>query len=284
MAVTASARPPTQAVADFAPRDRLVTVGPAKLRLLQVLVVVALVAAWQLSASVFGTDQYTSSPVDVVRQLVDWHRRGVLWDAMWVTFVETVAGFAIGSVAGTIVGLGLGWSRRLGTVLEPLIVLLYAAPKLAIAPLFVLWFGIGISSKALFSALVVFFLVFFTTFQGARQVDRNLLAVARVMGGESRDVWLRVALPQALIWIFGGMRLALPYALIGAVVAEFLAARSGLGFLIRSSSSVFNVAGVYAGIVVLMIFATLLLGLTQLVERRVLRWKATPTLDPEGAA
>lgn len=273
---------PRRAVSDFAPRVRSVRLSGWQLTAARGGVVVALLVLWQVCADVFGTVDYTSGPRQVVRQLGEWESAGVLWEATWVTLVETAIGFVIGASAGAVVGLVLGWSRQVGRVIEPVVVLLYAVPKLAIAPLFVLWFGIGISSKALFAALVVFFLVFFTAFQGARQVDRELLAVARVMGAGGRDVWLKVAIPQATLWIFAGLRLSLPYALIGAVVAEFLAARTGLGYLIRSSSSVFNSAGVYAGIVLLMFFATLLLAVMQAIERRVMHWNTSPTVDADG--
>lgn len=273
---------PRRAVADFAPRVRMVRLGGRDLALSRAGVVVALLVLWQVCADVLGTVDYTSGPRQVVRQLGEWLSAGVLWEATGVTLLETLIGFAVGSVAGAVVGLVLGWSRGFGRVIEPVVVLLYAVPKLAIAPLFVLWFGIGLSSKSLFAALVVFFLVFFTAFQGARQVDRDLLSVARVMGAGGRDLWLRVAIPQAMLWIFAGLRLSLPYALIGAVVAEFLAARTGLGYLIRSSSSVFNADGVYAGIVLLMFFATVLLAAMQAIERRVMRWNTSPTVDADG--
>jgi len=273
---------PRRAVSDFAPRVRSVRLTGWQLTFARGGVVVAMIVLWQVCAAVFGTVDYTSGPLQVVRQLGEWESAGVLWEATGVTLAETAIGFVIGAATGGVAGLVLGWSRQVGRVIEPVVVLLYAVPKLAIAPLFVLWFGIGISSKALFAALVVFFLVFFTAFQGARQVDRELLAVARVMGAGGRDVWLKVAIPQATLWIFAGLRLALPYALIGAVVAEFLAARTGLGYLIRSSSSVFNSAGVYAGIVLLMFFATVLLAVMQAIERRVMHWNTSPTVDADG--
>jgi NitT/TauT family transport system permease protein len=269
-------------VKDYGPPDRRLSVTRAQLLMLRALVVVLMILAWQASATWLKTDNYTSSPTAVLGTLRTWSDNGVLWQSTWTTLQETLLGFVIGLAAGAVVGLILGWSRRLGAVFEPFIMLLYAAPKLAVAPLFVLWFGIGISSKSLFAAMIVFFLVFFTTFQGARQVDRELIQVSRVLGARPSDVWLKVALPQAMVWLFAGVRISLPYGLIGAVVAEFLAATSGLGYLVRNSSSSFDTAGVYAGVVALMILATIMLQSTQALERWVLRWRLDHERDIES--
>jgi NitT/TauT family transport system permease protein len=244
-----------------------------------VCVVLALLASWQACSTLSSWRPYTSSPSDVVDQFQRWYSAGILVEATWTTLLESVLGFALGSFVGAVAGLGLGWSRRAGRVVEPMILVLYAIPKVALAPIFILWFGIGLSAKALFAAVVVFFLVFFTTFRGARQMDRELLALCRVLGGNRREVWLKVALPQAALWIFAGLRLALPYALTGAVVGEFLAAQTGLGYLIRQSSANFNTAGVYAGILALMFIATVLLVVAQRVEKHVLRWSTTSSFD-----
>lgn len=246
---------------------------PGPLLIKQVAVIVGLLAAWQLVETWFGTDFWTSSPDAIVEQLVEWIRDGALWTALGVTLTETVGGFALGAAAGALVGFVLGWSRVLGDILEPIILPFYALPKVALAPLFVLVFGVGISAKVMLVALMVFFIVFFVTFRGTRAVDRDLVVIARVMGAGRVDTWRSIALPHASVWMLSGLRLALPSAFHGAVVGEFIAASEGVGFLIRKSTATFNTTGVFAGVVVLLVAASILIGAVKRVERWVLRWQ-----------
>ena len=174
---------------------------------------------------------------------------------------------------GALVGFVLGWVKRLGDLFEPFILSLYTLPKIALAPLFVLWFGIGVTNKIMFSAMLVFFMVFFTTFQGARQVDRELVQNARLLGANNLNIWTKIAIPYSAVWVFTGIRIGLPYALIGAIVGEFVAAEAGVGFRIKEATSFFNTAGVFAGLIVLMIVSLVLLGGLKLIERRALRWQ-----------
>jgi NitT/TauT family transport system permease protein len=165
--------------------------------------------------------------------------------------------------------------RRLGDLLEPFVLSLYTLPKIALAPLFVLWFGIGATNKIMFSAMLVFFMVFFTTYQGVRQVDRDLVENARMLGASRWGIWTKIAVPYSAVWVFTGLRIGLPYALIGAIVGEFVAAEAGVGFRIKEATSFFNTAAVFAGLIVLMAISMVLLGALKLVEMRVLRWQTT---------
>jgi len=248
---------------------------PGLLLITQIAVIAALLVAWQLVATLFGTDFWTSSPAAIVEQIGRWIRDGALWTALGVTLTETVVGFALGAVVGALVGFVLGWSRVLGDILEPIILPFYALPKVALAPLFVLVFGVGISAKVMLVALMVFFIVFFVTFRGTRAVDRDLVVIARVMGAGRVDTWRSIALPHASVWMLSGLRLALPSAFHGAVVGEFIAASDGVGFLIRKATATFNTTGVFAGVVVLLVAASILIGAVKRVERRVLRWQDT---------
>ena len=178
-------------------------------------------------------------------------------------------GFLIGSITGGLVGFVLGWVKRLGNLFEPIILSLYTLPKIALAPLFVLWFGIGLTNKVMFSAMLVFFMVFFTTFQGTRQVDRDLVENARVLGANRWDIWTKIAIPFSAVWVFTGVRIGLPYALIGAIVGEFVAAEAGVGFRIKEATSFFDTASVFAGLLVLMLISGVLLGVIKIIERRV---------------
>ena len=191
-----------------------------------------------------------------------------------ITLTEAGLGFVIGSVAGGLVGFLLGWVRRLGDLFEPFILSIYTIPKIALAPLFVLWFGIGVTNKVMFAGMLVFFMVFFTTYQGVRQVDRDLVENAQLMGADRWAIWTKIAIPYAAVWVFTGIRIGLPYALIGAIVGEFVAAESGVGFRIKEATSFFNTSAVFAGLIVLMAISfTLLLTTLKLIEKYVLRWQ-----------
>ncbi len=253
--------------------------------LLQLLLLAAVLVAWEGIAAVFHTEFWTSRPSAVAMALVRWAQSGQLVSDLRLTLTEAGLGFLIGSVAGALVGFVLGWVRRLGSLFEPFVLSLYTLPKIALAPLFVLWFGIGVANKVMFAAMLVFFMVFFTTFQGVRQIDRDLVANARLLGASRWAVWTKIAIPCAAVWVFTGIRIGLPYALIGAIVGEFVAAEAGVGFRIKEATSFFNTAEVFAGLVVLMAISLVLLGLLKLIELRVMRWQnASGTINVDMEA
>jgi len=251
--------------------------------LIQAAFVFVVLAAWELTARIFHTDFWTSSPSAVVASLFAWAHSGNLWTDLRVTLTAAGLGFLLGSLIGGLTGFVLGWVRRLGDLFEPFVLALYTLPKIALAPLFVLWFGIGLTNKIMFSAMLVFFMVFFTTYQGTRQVDRDLVENARLLGADRWAVWTKIAIPYASIWVFTGIRIGLPYALIGAIVGEFVAAEAGVGFRIKEATSYFDTGAVFAGLMVLMLISFVLLALIKVIERRVLRWqdaKGAITSDP----
>lgn len=247
---------------------------------------IALLAGWEMLSSAFQMEFWISRPSLVIAALAAWHQSGHLVGDLKVTLLEAGLGFIFGSLFGGFVGFMLGWFRRAGDLFEPFVLALYTLPKIALAPLFVLWFGIGILNKVMFSGMLVFFMVFFTTFQGTRQVDRDLVENARLLGATPWAIWTKIAVPFAAVWMFTGLRIGLPYALIGAIVGEFIAAESGVGFRIKDATSFFDTSSVFAGLIVLMGISLILLGALKLVEKRVLRWQkaAGPTTTDQDNA
>ena len=240
---------------------------------LQLGLVLALLLTWEVSAAILKSDFWTSRPSAVFAALLRWWKSGTLATDLRLTLSAAAGGFIIGSVVGGLTGFILGWVKRLGNLFEPLILSIYTLPKIALAPLFVLWFGIGLVNKVMFSGMLVFFMVFFTTFQGTRQVDRELVENARVMGANRWDIWTKIAIPYSAVWVFTGIRIGLPYALIGAIVGEFIAAEAGVGFRIKEATSFFDTASVFAGLVILMAISGSLLAILKMIEKRALRWQ-----------
>jgi NitT/TauT family transport system permease protein len=236
-------------------------------------IVVVGLSVWQYASGRLIKTFWISRPSDIWQQLADWVVTGDLWIHLQATLIETIMGFVFGAVAGILVGLALGLNRRLAAVLDPFIVALYSLPKIALAPLFILWFGVGLTSKVVLATFVVFFLVFYNTYAGTLAVEAELVDVLRLMGASRGQIVRKVILPSALIWIFTGMKSSVPYALIGAVVGEMMASNKGLGYLIQAAAGQYDTAGVFAALFVLMIIATGLHELLKQSERVMLRWR-----------
>lgn len=243
-----------------------------KLWLVQITILIAAIVAWEVCSRIWDLEFWVSRPSEVWGELKEWHRDGDLVEGIQATMSAGLIGFVFGAAAGSILGLTLGWLRGLGTVLEPFVFALYTLPKIALAPLFVLWFGIGTLPKIVLAGVLVFFLVFFTTFQGAKNADRSFLEMATLMGASRLGTFGKVIVPASSVWIFTGLRIALPYSIIGAVVGEFIAATNGIGFMIKNATSMLNTAGVFAGLVVLMMLAWILTKVLTVIERKLLHW------------
>ncbi|MFC5833951.1 ABC transporter permease [Nonomuraea insulae] len=241
---------------------------------------VGLVLAWEFAAGDPATDPgvlidsfYTSEPSEIWAALLGWIEEGVLLKSVQATVAATLYGFAIGAASGILVGVVLGSSPTLGEIFRPLIVALNAIPRLALVPLFILWFGFGLGSKVALVGLIVFFLVFYSTYEGVRDVEQRLIDVLKVMNASRLTVQLKVRMPSAATWIIQGMRVSVPYALVAAVTAEIVGANTGIGYLIQRSAGNFFTAGVFAGIAVLVVVSVVVNALVTLLEKRLLRWK-----------
>lgn len=240
---------------------------------LRVAVLAVFLLAWWWASGTVLDPTFFGSPEGVAEQLVQWIGNGVLWSNTWVTLQEVVLGFLIGALSGAVVAYLIASVRVIWDVVSPFLMALYAIPKVALAPLFIVWFGIGLDMKVLLAAISVFFLVFLNTAVAVHDVDRGLIDAVRLMGGTRRDIALKVTLPASVTGLFTGLRVGIPYALIGAVIGELVASNQGLGYLISDSSAKFNTNGVFAALVVLGVIAAVLNALVNLIGRRANRWK-----------
>src|ERR1700736_3426218 len=248
---------------------------------LQVLVAVIGLALWEFLATVpiFGPvllpPFFFSNPIDVGSQIVDWFASGVIWKHLAITLWESILAFAIGSLAGVAVGFWFARQPRVAAVFDPYVKMANALPRVVLAPIFTLWLGLGIWSKVALGVTLVFFIVFFNVYQGVKEVSATVLANGRMLGMSERQLMWHVYWPSALSWMFSSLHISVGFAVVGAVVGEYLGSAAGLGYLIQQAEGVFDVAGVFAGMFVLSAFVILIDLAVSLVERRLLRWRAT---------
>lgn len=252
-------------------------------------VFVFIFGGWQLftAKSVGLVDPFFfGRPSGIISTLRDWFQHGTqfgsIWLQIWVTLKEAVLGFIFGVIAGTIVGIGLGQSRFLSAVLNPYIKVVNAIPRIVLAAIFQVAFGIATTSKVVTAAVLVFFGVFFNAYQGTREVDRNLLANARVLGANRWETNRHVVLPSAATWIIASLHVAFGFAIIGAIVGEILGATSGLGLLIQSSMASFQINGVFAGMALIAVIALVAEFLIAALEKRVLGWRPPSQSQASG--
>jgi len=249
---------------------------------LQLLVAVVALALWQLFSTVpvFGhlllPPFFFSNPIDVGSQIVDWFSTGVIWKHLLITLWESILAFAIGSLGGILVGFCFARQPLVAAVFDPYVKMANALPRVVLAPIFTLWLGLGIWSKVALGVTLVFFIVFFNVYQGVREVSGTVLANGRMLGMSERQLMRHVYWPSALSWMFSSLHTSVGFAVVGAVVGEYLGSAAGLGYLIQQAEGVFDVAGVFAGMFVLSAFVILIdLGVTH-VERRLLVWRPEP--------
>lgn len=231
------------------------------------------VAAWEFLSVHLDAHYYVSRPSDIWDRLVEWTLTGYAFRHLLFTLQETVFGFALGAGAGILLGLILGLIPFLARALDPVIIGLYSLPKVALAPLFIVWFGIGMTMKVALSAISVFFLVLFNTLSGVRDVDRELIDVIRLMKGNRWQILTEVVLPSALVWVFSGLRISVPYAMIGAVTGEIITSNRGLGYLVSRSAGELDTTGVFAALVILVMVSLVLHAIVVRAENRVLHWR-----------
>ena len=244
-----------------------------KLTAYRIAILVGVLLAWQFASGTLIKEFFVSKPTEVAVILWKWITSGDLFYHAAITAIEAFLGFLFGAAVGISIGLILGRARRLAEVLDPFIMAFYSLPKLALAPLFILWFGIGMDMKIVLTATICFFLVFLNTYTGVRNVSPEMVAILRLMGAKERHVITKVVIPSAITWVFAGLRISVPYALIGAVVGELMASNRGLGFLLSSSAADFNTAGVFAALAAIVALAALLNYGVSVAARLAMPWE-----------
>jgi NitT/TauT family transport system permease protein len=230
-------------------------------------------AAWELIGRLFVKNQlFLATPLQAIESCIEMWGKGELQVHIWVSTQEFVIGFVLACILGIVIGLLIAASERAASALNPWISGIYATPIIAVSPLFILWFGVGIWSKVAVVIALVVFPVIINTEVGIRSTDRQLVEAVRAFGATPVQVFTKVALPSAMPFILAGVRLGVGRGLIGVVAGELFGARAGLGFLIISAAESFDMAGIFAGILVLAGAGIVLTAAFRRLERRLVPW------------
>lgn len=244
-------------------------------------ILVVFLGGWELAVRFKLIDVFFfSSPWLIFMRLKEWVLEGTsegsLWYHLWVTMEESLLGFFSGSIAGIIAGIALGRNRMLADVFSIYIKVINSIPRVVLAPIFIMIFGLGLTSKVALSFVMVFFVVFSNAFQGVVEADRNLLANAQILGAKGWQLTRSVVIPSAMSWIFASLHVSFGFAIVGAIVGEFVGARYGIGLLINVAKGSFDAAGMYAAIVIIMVVALAAEYLMTQVENRLAKWRPAP--------
>lgn len=263
-----------------------------KLRFWQVSLLLTMLGLWQLASLDSQLAFFLGEPTQVAGRIWSWfspwsvapnalYLEGLRGNAdiyrhLWVTLLETALAFIIGTSLGAVCGLWLALAPMASAVLEPYIKAANAMPRVILAPIFAMWFGLGIWSKVALAITLVFFVVFFNVYQGVKEVSPVVLANARMLGANARQLLRTVYWPSATAWVFSSLHTSVGLAFVGAVVGEYLGSAKGVGYLILQAEGTFDVNTVFAGMLVLTVCALLLDGLVGRVERRLMSWQPRP--------
>jgi NitT/TauT family transport system permease protein len=245
---------------------------------LRLIVLVVALGGWEIAARFKWIDPFFySMPTMIWDQLVEWTRdgtsQGSLWMQVAVTLEETVIGFLIGSIAGIFCGILLGRNKLLSDVFSLYIQIANSIPRVVLGSIFVIALGLGMASKVALAVVMVFFVVFGNAFQGVREADKYMIANAQILGASPRQVTMSVVIPSAMSWILASLHVSFGFALVGAVVGEFLGAKEGIGLLISTAQGAFNASGVFAAMIVLAVVALAADFLLSSLEKRLLKWR-----------
>jgi NitT/TauT family transport system permease protein len=248
--------------------------GRGTILALQLLTFAVQVAVWETGARTGFLDPFFfSKPSDIGLKIAAWLTGTEIWEHLLTTLVEAMLAFAIGTLCGIVLGLAFARVELLAAVFDPYIRILNALPRVILAPIFLLWFGLGIASKVALGVSLVFFVVFFNTFQGVREVDQVILNNARMLQASDSHLLRYVYLPSTLSWIFSSLHTSIGFALVGAVIGEYMGASQGMGYLVSQAQGVFDTTGVMAGLLLTSAVVLVIdVGINRL-ERYLLRWR-----------
>ncbi len=250
-------------------------------RLIQLALLVVVLGGWQLGVVLGVIDVFFfPAPVDIFNQVVAWVTNAGFYVHVTTTLTETVLGYLIGTGLGVAAGVWLGLSRSAARILDPFIKCLNAVPRVVLAPIFVLWLGLGLWSKVALAVTLVFFVTFFNAMQGVREVNPVVLANARLLGASRPDLLRHVYFPAAASWILSSLRTSVGFAVVGAIIGEYLGSSAGLGHLIAQAEGNFDAVGVFAGILVLAVFVLLIDSILDVAEKRLIKWRPNVAEKP----
>ena len=248
-------------------------IGRGKLLVYRLVFGLLLLAFWEFASGRLIDPFWVSRPSQVSKYLWQVISDGSIFGHLAITLYETFTGFFIGALSGIAMGFFLARREVMAQILDPYIVAFNGIPRIALAPLFIIWFGIGPNSKVILVVTVVFFLTFFNTYAGVKGVDIELKNILRIMGASERQILWKVTIPATVPWIATGLKISLPYALVAAVVGEFIAASKGLGYLINYNTSLFSTTGALGGILVLALVVVICNEAISRAEAHLLRWR-----------
>jgi NitT/TauT family transport system permease protein len=238
-----------------------------------ILLVALIFGFWEFASGRLFSAFWVSKPSLIAVYIWKWIVAGDFFYQMSFTFGAMMAGFAAGTILGLAAGVVLSRTQFAADVLDPFLIAINGIPRVALAPLFVVWFGIDMLPKIVLVFTLVFFVIFYNTYAGIKSVERRYTDLAFVMGAGERDLFAKVILPAAMPHIFLGIKLSIPYALIGAIIGEFVASSAGLGWKIQMETSLYNTTGTMAGLIVMMLIVVIMNSLLAVAERRLLRWQ-----------
>jgi NitT/TauT family transport system permease protein len=284
-----SALPPTEDAPPALRMETLVERQRKRARLVMSLrfaLLVALVGGWELGVRTGLIDPFFfGQPSGIWDKLVEWVRDGTaigpLWWQVWVTIYEAGMGFLIGSVLGILFGVALGRNPLLADVFSIYIKIANSIPRVVLGSIFIVSLGLGSASKIALAVVMVFFVVFANAFQGVREADKNLIANARILGASGWMITQSVVIPSALSWILASLHVSFGFALVGAIVGEFLGSREGMGLLIATAQGAFDANGVFAAMIVIAVVALVAEWLLTLLENHLLAWRPETTSQHE---
>lgn len=254
-----------------------------KIAFARLCILVGTFGIWELASGTLFQVFWVSKPSLIIEYIYKWVVEGDFWKHFAFTMTATWVGFAAGTIGGLAAGVMLARSVFWAAVLDPFLVAINGIPRVALAPLFVVWFGIDLLPKVVLVFTLVFFVILYNTYSGIRSVERSYIDLAWVMGSEDNAIFKKVILPAATPYIFLGLKLSIPYALIGAIIGEFVASSAGLGWKIQVETSQYNTTGTMAGIVVLMAIVIVMNSLFSVLESRLLRWRPTNRMGQADA-